>query len=350
MSVTLSSVAVTTDDYAVLSVSDVRCTSVTLYWKNMSANAATFRILQGDDRTTALSGVSVDGKATTSQTIRGLTSGTAYKFVLQRDEFGTYVDQTSNQSGSAYALVNTLHTSLSLAVASSSGTVQWPQTYSGASYTLTYIQLQDGVSTGSSTSITDSNIVLSAGVHKATLASLSKNTSYEVALYVNESQPNGTASVLLDSKTLTTSDSVQMAISGIYASYANLSWSGDGSTYYRIIDDSGKVRVSPTLDSVASVTNLTPGTTYNLILQALQLDGTYATQSWSTVVARSTALTVAGVGSSSISLQWNSLYDAAHYSVRYTTDQTTWKEYSVTSFTDVAAVLTSLVPGTAYTI
>jgi len=345
MSVTLSSISITTDEYAVLGVSDVHFTSVVLYWKNTSTSSATFQVVMGDSRTVVLSNVTLDGKASTTQTVRGLATGTAYKFYLQRSEFGSYVDQTSEQSGSAYALVNTLSASMSIAVASSSAIIQWPFSYAGASYSVLY-----ATSGGSTLTIENANISLASAVHKAALSSLGKNTTYRVSLVATETQTDGSNSVVLDTKSFTTSDSVQMSISGIYASYANLAWSGDGTTTYRVIDDSQKVFIAPTTNSMGSVTGLVPGMTYSFELQALQLDGTYSNQSAATVVARSTALTVAGIGSKSASLQWSSLYENAKYSVKYSSDGSTWKDYASTSLLDRTAVITGLTPGTSYTI
>jgi hypothetical protein len=346
MSVTLSSISITTDEYAVLGVSDIHFTSVVLYWKNTSTSSATFQVVMGDSRTVVLSNVTLDGKASTTQTVRGLATGTAYKFYLQRSEFGSYVDQTSEQSGSAYALVNTLSASMSIAVASSSAAIQWPFSYTGASYSVLYAS----TSRGSTMTIENADISLASAVHKASLSSLGQNTSYTVSLVANETQMDGSDSVILDKKSFTTSDSVQMSISAIYASYANLAWSGDGTTTYRVIDDSQKVFIAPTTNSMGSVTGLVPGMTYSFELQALQLDGTYSNQSAATVVARSTALTVAGIGSKSASLQWSSLYENAKYSVKYSSDGSTWKDYASTSLLDRTAVITGLTPGTSYTI
>jgi len=132
-------------------------------WEDSVAGASiNYRIV---NRVNGSDDVMISQTEATSATIRDLTPGTTYKFVLQRLEFdGTWSDQNE--------LTTTTHTtSISIgSIGSETMMVSWGATYSGAIYELFY----NGTSAGETTDVSTA------------LKGLKPNTAYELELTIKE--------------------------------------------------------------------------------------------------------------------------------------------------------------------
>jgi len=351
----VDSLTVTTDAYAQLSSNDTKHTTTSVSWVNTASGVANFRVIgtsTEENLQQTLRGL--EGNATGTLDFVGLVPGVVYTFNLYRGEFSAWVLQTSSTTGTDVLVVSPLTTTLSTSVGSSAAVVQWQKKYENASYV---VDVSD--SSGNSVSGIGS-VTVSGDVHEAIITGLEKNTVYTANLSVIESE----ITTQISTASFTTSESATFQLDSMFASYANVSWTVDGSNE---VDNQADMRILSRLSTASSfteampstpdttnsytLTDLLPGTAYVLKLQRLSVDGSsWSDQAEITVTTLTTSLNIIGLASRSISINWPSIYDGAVYQVSYTSDGGTTTIHGGGTMTETDVVLRDLSPGNEYVI
>jgi len=345
MSVTLDTKTISTDAFAGLSNSSVTYTTATFSWVNVSASAATFRLVLPDTGFESEE-IIVGGGATGTYTLSGLQAGSEGVLFLERFEVDTWIRQTSSTSGIDYVQTTTLDTSVSVSVGSASASVSWnnPGVTGDYVYSLEIVN-QNGVEFSSV--ITD---------HSAIVPDLVQGDTYSMRLYVTEGsgvateigKSSGVNGLIEFSPAL----SAQIEITdGPFASYVSLDWSAsvtDASSEYRVVSrdaTSGNddVLVEKSNVRTAIVADLIPGTSYIFVLQRLELDGTWEDQSQTVISTPTTSISIGSIASQTIEVTWGSLYENANYELLFNGTSS-----GVT--TDTSVILRDLESDTSYTL
>ena len=342
MSVTLSSTTVTTDPFAGLSLTSSGYTNVTVSWENVSSSSADFRIVN-EDGSFESENVTVSGNGSGSYTVTGLQASATDKYFLQRWEIDSWIQQTSSTSGLDYVQSTTKDTSITIAVGSSSASVSWVDPgVTNATYSLNVVN-QDDVEFPASISGTS-----------AIVQDLNQGDVYQLSLFVQE----GSGEITQVSKSsgvdgvIEFTPSVSAAIvieSGPFASYVELDWSdsvdGTGASYRIVSRDTSSGSDDVVIDSAtitnATIADLTPGTSYIFVLQRLELDGSWNDQSQSLITTPTTSISIGSVGSATLEISWDKLYDGANFELLFNGESS-----GVTQ--DTSVILRDLQPATSY--
>ena len=342
MSVTLSSTTITTDPFAGLSLTGSGYTNVTVSWENVSSSSADFRIVN-EDGSFESENVTVSGNGSGSYTVTGLQASSTDKYFLQRWEIDSWIQQTSSTSGLDYVQSTTKDTSITIAVGSSSASVSWVDPgVTNATYSLNVVN-QDNVEFPASISGTS-----------AIVQDLNQGDIYQLSLFVQE----GSGEITQISKSsgvdgvIEFVPSVSAAIvieSGPFASYVELDWSdsvdGTGASYRIVSRDTSSGSDDVVVDSAtitnATIADLTPGTSYIFVLQRLELDGSWNDQSQSLITTPTTSISIGSVGSATLEISWDKLYDGANFELLFNGESS-----GVTQ--DTSVILRDLQPATSY--
>lgn len=347
--VLVDSVTVKTDAFSQLKQSDVRYTTSTLTFRNPSSDSVIYRVTQGDARTVVASDITVAGNGTGTANVTGLLPGTTYRFYLERNEHGDWIQQTSETSGIDFVVTTTKKTSVSTSVGSQAVIVEWDYQYD-AEYTFTF----------GPTVYTNAEITKSGDIHRLIVSDLEEGSSYTGTLQVKEGTLHTLAVV-----NISTSVSATFQVDSIFASYADISWSADGMgaseedgvADFRVLGKESSVStfsefVASTPDTInsATISDLKPGTQYDLKLQRLEVSGSWSDQASITLTTKTTSLNIQSVGSKSIEVDWTSLYEGAVYELQYGIPGQSPRTFGNSSTTANTAVIKELESGTEYTI
>ncbi len=354
-SVLVDSIVVTTDKFAELSQSNITYTTVDLSWLNVSSDTTTFRIVN-EAGTAVSSETIVPGSESGSASIVGLVQESTNKLYLERNEHGDWIRQTSSTSGLDYVLTSMKKTSVSTSIGSSAAIVQWSQQHDTASYTLSVTD-----SSGNTVTFPNSSVVTSNDQHAVTVPDLSNGSTYSVSLSVDELKSDGTSGVVIWSSSFSTSDSATFQVDETYASYASISWTGDGSNEsdgiadFRVMGKKSSestyaeyVASTPDTTNAAVITGLSPGTQYDLKLQRLGVTGSWNDQVQITLTTKTTAMSIQSIGSRSIAVEWPSIYTNAVYQLKYQAAGGIVQTYNDGDIQTVTAIIKSLSPNTEY--
>lgn len=317
-SVLLDTITVRTDAFAGLSSSDVFYTNAQLIWTNPSTADAEFRVVSEDSTLVSASKV-VGGGQQATQNVFPLVPGSSTKLYLERLEFGEWVRQTST-SALDYALVSTPTTSMSVTSGSTSAQVIFQVPIQEAVYSVSY-----GPNMDSTAPVSISNTT-----GQAILSGLSAGQTYSVQIHVmypdnivKEFSPSESG-VVLSQTTFTTSNSAEMVLTGPYASYMEIDWSSsvdDKGSNYRIVNrEQGKedyVLATSSTVTNATIHNLQPGTEYNIVLQRLEVDGTWSDQNQLVASTPTSSLSISSVASTTVEVSWTMLYAGANFEIVY---------------------------------
>ena len=342
--VLLHTLDVSTDSFAGLYVENVTFSTITVSWTNVSQDKAQFRIV--DEASTVVSAdVQVEGSAKGSVTISGLSVGATYKYYLERYEIDTWIRQTSTTSSIDYVEAQTLTSSPTIAVSSTSAKITWPNPISGQTYKIVYAAVDDNDTEPIDTiEITPEN-----ATGDVTISNLDQGVTYRMLLVAMESGENVTVS---DTPFTTSSAASMDVVEGPMASYIVLDWSnsvdGQGSNY-RIVnrDASGTdaILLESSTETMGTIKNLTPGESYNFVLQRLELDGTWDDQTTVSTTALSSSMSVGSIGSTTLELNWTPISDSSEYEVLYSSGTSVQGSGRTT---ELVAVLRDLSPNTSY--
>ena len=342
MSVTLSSTTITTDPFAGLSLTGSGYTNVTVSWENVSSSSADFRIVN-EDGSFESENVTVSGSGSGIYTVTGLQASSTEKYFLQRWEIDSWIQQTSSTSGLDYVQSTTKDTSITIAVGSSSASVSWVDPgVTDVTYSLNVVN-QDNV-----------EFPASISGNSAIVQDLNQGDVYQLSLFVQE----GSGEITQVSKSsgvdgvIEFTPSVSAAIvveSGPFASYVELDWSdsvdGTGASYRIVSRDTSSGSDDVVIDSAtitnATIADLTPGNSYIFVLQRLELDGSFQDQSQTLITTPSTSISIGSVGSSTLQVSWDQIYDGANFELLFNGESS-----GVTQ--DTSVILRDLQPATSY--
>jgi hypothetical protein len=321
-SVLLDTITVRTEAFAGLSSGDVFFTHAELEWTNPSTSDAEFRVVSEDAAPLTSSSTTLSGGQKTTRNVFPLEPGTSNKLYLERLEFGEWIRQTST-SEMDYALVSTPTTSMSVTSGSTTAKVTFQAPVADATYSITY---------GTNPLELDSSapVSISGTTGEAIMSGLSQGQAYTVQMYVmypdNIVQEFGPSEsgVVLSQTSFTTSNNAEMVVTGPYASYMLLDWSesvdGTGSNYRIVHREQGVedyVLATSSTTTNATIQDLRPGTEYNIVLQRLEVNGTWSDQNEVVVNTLTSALSMSSVASTTLEVSWNLLYPGANFEVLY---------------------------------
>lgn len=339
--VLLHTLNVSTDAFAGLYVENVTFSTISVSWTNVSETKAQFRIVDESSNVVS-SDVEVDGSSKGTVTVSGLTHGTTYKYFLERFEIDTWIRQTSTSSSIDYVEAQTLTTSATITTSSTSAKVTWPNPMENQTYEVMYQNTNDSNSS-STMQITPSN-----AVGEAVFSDLIQGDTYSLIISVTEQQNE----VRLVETTFTTSSAASMeVVEGPMASYIVLDWSnsvdGKGSNYRIVnrISGSDSVLAESSTETAATIKNLTPGESYNFVLQRLELDGTWDDQTEVSTTALTSSMSVGSVGSTTLEINWTPISDSSEYEVMYSANGSVSGSGRTS---DLQAILRDLSPNTSY--
>lgn len=355
-SVQISSIEVTTIGYAELATVNVGYTTITVSWVNTAVERANFRVKGfSDEEETLDSFLGVEGGETGLIEFPGLIPGVTYTFYLYKGENSKWVQQSSETSGidGLNVLSLTTHLSgISTSVGPNTAVIQWPVTYD-ASYQVSVLN-EAGESSGVHDTITSTS-----DTHQVVVRDLESSTNYTVELSATESE----ASTLISSASFGTSSVTTFQLDSVFASYAIVSWTGDGFgesdgvADFRITgkltsDSDFDTLMESTPDSIKTMTieNLLPGKAYTFRLQRLSVEGDWTEEAEIEVTTLTTSVSVTLSGSRTIQLEWPSIYTGAEYKLTYTPSGGEAVVYKDGPISDVSATLTDLEPATSYVI
>lgn len=358
-----------TDPYSTLTVSSVGYFSAVLLASNKGTSAASFRIRRD----------SATGPTTTAQTINAgqtwtcnvtdtwpIAPGNTYKFMLERSEAGAWVAQIPDSSNMAmWTSVTTPSAVLGLVSTSpTSLTVSWPLTASavpapewslGLTKDTTSTALADAIKTMSWATVP----VSASGATTATVTvnTLSSATKYAVWLCIKDRStastytPDKFAVIPVNSQVYATTALGALSVTSTRVSYAKLSWTGNATDAYRVVDTSNVNAIVAT--STGSTNNfsykgLAGGKTYKLSLQRTAADGSFVEESTAQIVTPSTTMSITSVGSTEIQIAWGAVYDGAMFEVHYGTSPSTMKVLN--PGTALTATITNLAPNSTYAV
>ena len=339
--VVLSTVTVTTDAYAVLSLDEVTFTTISLSWKNVSPNAAIFRIM--NDVSQDVSGeISVDAGKVGSLTISALSPGTTHKYYLERYELDSWVPQTSTTSTDFIEVSTYDVTGLTITTSSTSANIVWNSPVSSQEFTVTV---------GRNSSPNEILQSYQATTSSAILSDLDQGVSYIVQIIVTENDQD----FILVAQTFTTSSAAAMVVvEGPMASYIVLDWTdsvdGKGSNYRIMNRKSGSdtVLAESSTDTLVTIKDLIPGSSYVFVLQRLELDGTWDDQTEVSTTTLSSSMSLLSVGSTTLELSWTPISENSEYEIQYSPFSGGSSSSSGRTY-DLKTSLRDLSPGTNYT-
>ena len=322
----LDTLKVTTDPFAGLAVDQANFTHAKVKFTNPSTTKAKFRVVAPDTEEEDL-GVEVDSKQEGEIYVFPLAPGTSNKLYLERYEVDRWVTQASTSSLD-YLVVSTPTTSLSVTTGSTSARLSFPKPVADADYAVTLYEGEaDADFAFKKGSITQGE----NGAGSVVFSGLQKNQKYTAHLSVSypqnvidEFEPPGTA-VTLDTKSFTTSEAAEMAVTGPFSSYMHIDWTasvdGQGSNY-RIVNrlDSGDdVLVESSQETKATIKDLKPGAEYRIVLQRQELGINWSDQNEVLATTMTSSLSLASVASATLELSWTALYSGASFEVLHST-------------------------------
>ena len=356
-----------TDILSVLAFRNLVHTACEFVWKNPSEFTGIYRlryIKANTQNFIVTPNLSVRRLGTKTHTLTGLKIGDRYQVRLERLEEGKWIHQSGKEI-STPKLVESVSTS------SFASVVKWTGV-TGATYRIQVFDTKPLVATKPIQQFEQDRIANSGSSYNAIFSGLKKDTVYHASIYTNEpTNSSGTKSfVLVKSLTFETSDTVNLELGSIFATYVDLSWDGTeaGNDEEDSTGEFGFLRweringrwsnqtmiMNWTPDTTKSfrATGLKPGTDYvlRLVRRGVDLKSTFQSQHIITTATTDLGLTTP-TASTRGQLSWEPMYEGAKYQIRYTgAGQTTKVVGGSAGFVNTSFRLTSLTPGTLYNI
>ena len=320
-SVLLDSIEVQTDPYAGMSTVSVGYVDAIVQWQNPSDTTATFRVVAEDG--SLLSTETEVGSNNTHQHVLFMPGplGTSTKAYLERYEIDTWIRQTSTTSLD-YVLISKPTTNMTITSGSTTAKVTFP-TPVDATYYVAY-----GV-----TNRTENRILAttSGSAAEVLITGLTEGQTYMIGLFVmfpqhaveHEFNAGGEQGDFLHETTFSTSSNAEMVVTGPFASYMVLDWSasvdGQGSNYRIVnrVSTSDDVLAVSSTQTTATIQDLQPGSEYRVVLQRLELDGSWSDQNEIIANTLISSLSLTSIASQTLELNWTSLYAGATFEIMY---------------------------------
>jgi hypothetical protein len=340
-----------TEPYSTLAVVTTGYADVVLKITNGSSQPTSFKIVNDAGTAMTSSDISVPGSTSSNTTLKRLTPGKQYNLYLQRLESGTYVNQISDTS------TKTQMTTFTCA----SSTITSSVAYSGATATISIVSTADDLNlnyllftTAAFTASSKTPQVTPATQAITQLTGLSPSTSYTLLL-VN-SEPGTTDGPYtdkiwynqIDKNVFTTSGAATLSVASVMCTSAVLSWTGDTSSFYRVVDvNNANAVVVADIQGPKNATmpSLTPGTAYSLKLQ-LKQSTSYVDQGTVQFTTATSTMSINNVTDVMAKVNWTSAYTNANYTLAYGTSDATMKTVPTQALT---YQITDLVPNNTYT-
>ena len=335
----LSTETVTTDAQAQMTLVSTGYRSAKLSFTNPSETSAQFRILFGT--ATVAPETTVEGGATATLEATGLPIGGAPNLTLQRNEFGTWLDQGNARTATMKSIGD-----VSVSTSSEAAMISWPNTHS-ATYVIDLFNktnLSQRLFRYSTIPVVNGNNEIAFGVNNS--------ISYVAKILVLEYGEYH----LLSTTTFTPSDLANLNIDAVFSTYVELSWDdgdvgqdeADGEAEFRLLrranDQASWTSIMDwTPDTTRSFTDtgLTPGVEYIYDLIRRGVDGKQVLQDRKNVTTKTSEVSIGFIGSKTLGFNWTSAYEGAGY-----TFQINGTEVNTSS---LAAMRTGLSPDTDYT-
>lgn len=355
--VAVSSATVTTDPFSTLTVASHTFTGGALQIQNKGSSTASFRIKNQSGTVVTPTDIPIAAGAAATFTVSKLTPGSTTNYNLERLEYGTYVAQNSDPTNvNNLTSLTTDIMSLSVSTGSVHATAAFtvPASVAPAPEVVVLVQNTSDFNAGTTNNMQMISVPAGSGVQSVGLNGLTAATGYTAVLMTrdrstpNTRYPDGFAENTIDVKTFTTSLSGNLTVGTPYASYVALSWTGDSSEKYRVVDAKGAV-VSPDGPPTSmTVYNLVPGTTYTFVLQ-IKNGSNYVNSAAATCTTPTTTLTIQGVTDTACSCSWTAMYDKAAYELSVTNNTSKAVEQTLDT-SALTQVVKGLRPSTSYTL
>jgi hypothetical protein len=346
--VTVSSSTVTTDPFSTLTVQSHGFTNGVLLVQNNGKATSSFRIKNQAATVITPADLSIAAGATATFALSKLTPGSTTNYNLERLEYGSYVPQSADPTNvNNMTSITTDLMSMSISTGSVHATIAFniPATVTPVPEVVVLIQNKTDFDANTTANMQLISVPTSTGAQAIAISGLSAATAYTAVLMTRDrSTPNthysdGFAENTIDMKNFTTSLSGGLTIGTPFCSYVTLTWSGDSSEVYRVVDGKGAVVAPDGPPSTLLVNGLMPGTNYTFVLQ-LKNGSTYQNTATATCTTPTTTLTIQGVTDTQCTCSWTSVYDKAAYELTVTSSASK----TVVQTIDTSA-LTQLVKG-----
>ncbi|KAG5182844.1 hypothetical protein JKP88DRAFT_272813 [Tribonema minus] len=343
MAAPIATVNFKTDAYAAMSIDTCTFGSIGVQFTNPSSAAARFRVMAGaiGEAMAPAGEVLVQPGAKATAVVTGLTPGRPYTFGLQRSENAAYVDQVQ---GKGNPTKTTLSVDIKVSTSADSALVSWTDLAEAAAIGFEVVLTPAG---GAKKTLAGTPYARSS--LKNLLASdLVTGVQYTVEVIAVE----GANRVLLGSVPFKTSAGAAIKVGTVRASTAYISWTGEESSVYRLVEGKTGALLADGLRGGAglSLKNLVKATDYSVAMESLRVDGSsWLREGSASFTTASSLLTVKSFGTGFIALEWTQAYAGASYVLAYAAGAAPAVPLGTLTTSATSMTVSGLKPSTAYT-